>query len=488
VKKPGKVRPQKSRKKARPRSGAGRTTRAVPGTVAVFARSASKRRPHAAQAAVSVPDREDRLVLALLLAPFLIVALSLAGERLARQIMSAAPPLITAAQPPRSALPPPARHPPTVVSLQRPAPAPAPAEPPAVAPREPVPLPALALLVEPPLPALALLMEPASPPLPELALIVQPPLPALALLVQPPPPPLPELALIVQPPLLALALLMEPPPPPLPELALVVEPPLPGLALLMEPPPPPLPELALVVAPRLPSLAPLLAPPPPPLAVCRAEKPDPPPPLLARSRMPVTPAEQAAFGRALSDAARTQLDTLVVYNPKYVRIAYPMGDVAPLFGVCTDVIVRAYRALGIDFQQLVQQTRSGTGDRNIDHRRVEVMRRFLARHGTMLPITDLGEDYQPGDIVTYHRPQNRTTTGHIAIVTDRIAPSGRPMIVHNRGWGPQLEDALFVDRITGHFRFTGLPPAASSGTPSAARRVTKEASNARGPRVQPVRQ
>jgi uncharacterized protein len=162
------------------------------------------------------------------------------------------------------------------------------------------------------------------------------------------------------------------------------------------------------------------------------------------------------FGLALAKAARAQLEDLVVYDPRYRAIAYPMGDVPSLFGVCTDVVVRAYRTLGIDLQVLVHRSRTGRGDPHIDHRRVEVLRRFFAHHGIQLPISDFAEDYLPGDIVTYWRPQNRTTTTHIAIVTDRIAASGRPMIIHNRGWGPQLEDALFVDRITGHYRFGGM--------------------------------
>jgi uncharacterized protein YijF (DUF1287 family) len=190
----------------------------------------------------------------------------------------------------------------------------------------------------------------------------------------------------------------------------------------------------------------------------------------------------------LSDAAREQLGELVIYNPKYQTIGYPMGDVRSLFGVCTDVVVRAYRKLGVDLQVLIQQTRSGTGDRNIDHRRVEVVRRFLARHGQALPISDFGEDYQPGDIVTYYRPQNRSSTSHIAIVTDQLAPSGRPMIVHNRGWGPQLEDALFVDKITGHYRFTGLKTAAVSQAASAEGRFAREASIVRGRRAPPSQQ
>ncbi|MBS0242762.1 MAG: DUF1287 domain-containing protein [Proteobacteria bacterium] len=179
----------------------------------------------------------------------------------------------------------------------------------------------------------------------------------------------------------------------------------------------------------------------------------------------VAPDDPIAFGRALSAAALAQTKQFTIYNPKYVSISYPMGDVSPLFGVCTDVVVRAYRALGIDLQAIIQETRSGRGDRNIDHRRVEVVRGFLARFGEKLPITDLAEDYRPGDLVSYHRPQNHSTTSHIAIVTDRIAPSGRPMIVHNRGWGPELEDALFVDAITGHYRFAGLRGATHAAVP-----------------------
>jgi hypothetical protein len=162
-----------------------------------------------------------------------------------------------------------------------------------------------------------------------------------------------------------------------------------------------------------------------------------------------------AFGLRLAAAAESQVGQFVIYNDAYRSISYPMGDVPNLFGVCTDVIVRAYRALGLDLQTLVHEARSGRGDPNIDHRRTEVLRRFFAAHGETIPITSFAEDYRPGDIVTYHRPQNRGARAHIAMVSSVIAPSGRPMIVHNRGWGPQLEDALFVDQITGHYRYRG---------------------------------
>ncbi len=113
------------------------------------------------------------------------------------------------------------------------------------------------------------------------------------------------------------------------------------------------------------------------------------------------------FGMRLAQAARAQVDGFVIYDDKYRSISYPMGDVPFLFGVCTDVVVRAYRALGLDLQGLVQQARSGSGDRSIDHRRTEVLRRFFAARGESLPVTSFAEDYLPGDIVTYYRPQNR---------------------------------------------------------------------------------
>jgi uncharacterized protein YijF (DUF1287 family) len=169
----------------------------------------------------------------------------------------------------------------------------------------------------------------------------------------------------------------------------------------------------------------------------------------------LTGVDADTFGRRLSEAAVAQTRDLVVYSARYQAMAYPMGDVVPFYGACIDVVIRAYRQLGIDLQEEVQKARGRRGDTNIDHRRTENMRRFLEQKGASLPITHFPESYKPGDIVTYHRPFSRVSTSHIAIVTDIIAPSGRPMIVHNRGYGAQLEDALFVDRITGHYRYQG---------------------------------
>ncbi len=167
---------------------------------------------------------------------------------------------------------------------------------------------------------------------------------------------------------------------------------------------------------------------------------------------------EADFAQSLVAAAlEQQHGSVSIYQARYVRISYPGGDVSPFYGVCTDVVIRAYRALGVDLQREVQAARVGRGDTSIDHRRTETLRLFFARVGETLPVTDFAEDYRPGDIVTYYRPQNRSSTAHIAIVSDVMAPSGRPMIIHNRGFGVQLEDALFVDKITGHYRYRGTP-------------------------------
>jgi uncharacterized protein YijF (DUF1287 family) len=168
-----------------------------------------------------------------------------------------------------------------------------------------------------------------------------------------------------------------------------------------------------------------------------------------------------AVGGAIAAAAFDQTKDFVIYSAKYRQLSYPMGDMASFYGACSDVIIRAYRTIGLDLQELVQRTRTGRGDPNIDHRRTETLRKFFTQYGESLAPTAFPEDYQPGDIVTYYRPFSRVSRAHIAVVSDVRAPTGRFMIVHNRGWGPQLEDALFVDRITGHYRFDGtkLPPA-----------------------------
>jgi len=173
----------------------------------------------------------------------------------------------------------------------------------------------------------------------------------------------------------------------------------------------------------------------------------------AMQREEAAPAKD--FGAALAAVARRQTSHFVFYNSAYMKIGYPMGDVPAYFGVCTDVVVRAYRALGIDLQVQVHKSGAGSGDTNIDHRRVEVLRRFFARAGTSLPVTANPADYKPGDIVTYYMPNGWLSKTHIAIVAAEKTATGVPLIVHNRGWGVQAEDWLFAEKITGHFRYAG---------------------------------
>ena len=169
--------------------------------------------------------------------------------------------------------------------------------------------------------------------------------------------------------------------------------------------------------------------------------------------------------RDLADAAMARTHHTVRYDGSYVAIAYPGGDVPSNTGVCTDVIIRAYRTLNVDLQQLVHEdmvdhfdaypSRHIWGlsapDPNIDHRRVPNLQTFFRRHGTELPASRSAEDYAPGDIVTWQLPGNLPHIGIVTVIRD--PESGNPMIVHNIGAGPRLEDMLFDYPITGHFRF-----------------------------------
>ena len=174
----------------------------------------------------------------------------------------------------------------------------------------------------------------------------------------------------------------------------------------------------------------------------------------------------------LSTAAIERTTHHVIYDGSYHVIAYPMGDVPADRGVCADEIIRAYRSLGIDLQQLVHEDMTrhfaaypklwglAAPDSNIDHRRVPNLERFFARHGKVLPATRDPADYRPGDLVTWRLGN---TLPHIGIVTDqRNAEGTNPLIVHNIGAGPKLEDVLFAFPIFGHYRYDGPLNAAQS--------------------------
>jgi hypothetical protein len=172
------------------------------------------------------------------------------------------------------------------------------------------------------------------------------------------------------------------------------------------------------------------------------------------------------FRKRLAAAAIERTQHTVRYDPAYVRIAYPGGDVPANTGVCTDEVIRSYRALGIDLQKEVHEDMVNNfsayprkwnwllakPDTNIDHRRVPNLMIFFQRRGETLPISNRADDYQPGELVTWDLGGG---VPHIGIVVDRKGPSGRFEIVHNIGQGPQMEDVLFDWRITGHYRYYG---------------------------------
>jgi uncharacterized protein YijF (DUF1287 family) len=173
------------------------------------------------------------------------------------------------------------------------------------------------------------------------------------------------------------------------------------------------------------------------------------------------------FLQRLVAAAIERTHHAVRYDPSYVRISYPGGDVPADTGVCTDEIIRSYRTVGIDLQKEVHEDMAqnfsvyprswrwllARPDSNIDHRRVPNLMVFFGRKGKLLSLSGNAEDYSPGDLVTWDLGGG---VPHIGIVVDRKSPqSGRYMIVHNIGQGPKLEDVLFNWKITGHYRYFG---------------------------------
>jgi len=196
--------------------------------------------------------------------------------------------------------------------------------------------------------------------------------------------------------------------------------------------------------------------------------------LLAATLLLASPAggyrdgEPAGFSDRLAAAALERTSHRVTYDGGYRRVPYPNGDVPDGVGVCTDVVIRAYRELGIDLQRDVHEEMKAhfeafpnhwglrAPDPNIDHRRVPNLRTFFARKGVTLPVSDRGQDYVAGDLVTW------TVAGrlpHIGIVSNQSSADGRrPLVVHNIGRGPRIEDILFAYPITGHYRYYGNLP------------------------------
>lgn len=186
--------------------------------------------------------------------------------------------------------------------------------------------------------------------------------------------------------------------------------------------------------------------------------------ILAVLTVPAFAQSQSDFGARLAAAARAQVGVTTMYDPAYVRLAYPLGDVAADRGVCTDVVIRAYRVLGFDLQKLVHEDMRANfaaypktwglkrPDRNIDHRRVQNLETFFHRQGARLAPTRNVGDYQTGDIVSWRLAGSGLP--HIGIVAaERLPAIPRPLIIHNIGWGVRVEDILFQHRIVDCFRW-----------------------------------
>lgn len=176
----------------------------------------------------------------------------------------------------------------------------------------------------------------------------------------------------------------------------------------------------------------------------------------------------ANFGESLKSinleqAALERTTHAVTYDGRYLSIAYPMGDVPDDIGVCTDVVIRSYRALGIDLQQLVHEDMRenfsqyptiwglSKPDTNIDHRRVPNLATYLTRKGAALAISDNAADYLAGDLVTWVLPGNLPHIG--IVISEKTKNAERPLIIHNVGAGTLKQDFLFTYPISGHYRF-----------------------------------
>lgn len=172
---------------------------------------------------------------------------------------------------------------------------------------------------------------------------------------------------------------------------------------------------------------------------------------------------QSKFALQLSEAALGLTKDRVTYDPAYFSIKYPNGDVPADKGVCTDVIIRAYRKLGIDLQKEVHEDMKNNfskypkiwglkkPDSNIDHRRVPNLQVFFSKFGKEKTMDQDPTHYLPGDIVTWILPGNLT---HIGIVVNKKSADGkRYLIVHNIGAGQIIEDCLFKFTITGHYQY-----------------------------------
>lgn len=172
--------------------------------------------------------------------------------------------------------------------------------------------------------------------------------------------------------------------------------------------------------------------------------------------------KSVSFDIKLANAGVSIEDASIMYDGSYYSIDYPDGDVPANIGVCTDVIIRAYRVLGVDLQKEVHEdvlknnaAYSGVKrvDKNIDHRRVPNLATFFKRHGKVLPITSNASDYKPGDVVWWNLSETGSLN-HIGLVVNQKSDDGeRFLVIHNMGGGQVIEDFLFNAKIVGHYSY-----------------------------------
>jgi uncharacterized protein YijF (DUF1287 family) len=181
--------------------------------------------------------------------------------------------------------------------------------------------------------------------------------------------------------------------------------------------------------------------------------------LLLGQANPAAKQDAAAKRAEVARAALAQVGVTIGYDPAYVKLDYPGGDVPMDRGVCTDVVIRALRQVGVDLQVVVHEDKKRSPDAypndpldaSIDHRRVPNLMTFFCREKRELPVTSLGADYLPGDIVAWRLPSGQF---HVGVVADRLVPgANRPLVVHNIGDGAQCEDVLFAFPLIGHYRW-----------------------------------
>ncbi|HKX84287.1 MAG TPA: DUF1287 domain-containing protein [Pyrinomonadaceae bacterium] len=179
---------------------------------------------------------------------------------------------------------------------------------------------------------------------------------------------------------------------------------------------------------------------------------------------PPIAAMPAGAVRSVLESAIEQTKTTTQYTQEYFNIPYPNGDVPKETGACTDVVIRSFRAAGVDLQREVHQDMAknfaqypqkwglSKPDTNIDHRRVPNLQVFFERRGKALAVTRNAKDYRPGDVVSWDLNGGGMT--HIGIVSNlRNSDEGRYLIIHNIGSGARAEDRLFEWEVTGHYRY-----------------------------------